>query len=107
MKLIHTIAELRAELGAYQRPALVPTMGNLHEGHLALVRQARPLGDVTVASIFVNRLQFAPNEDFGTYPRTLEADCEKLRAAACDLVFAPSESELYPEPQGYRVQPPA
>lgn len=107
MKLIHTIAELRAELGAYQRPALVPTMGNLHEGHLALVRQARPLGDVTVASIFVNRLQFAPNEDFGTYPRTLEADCEKLRAAGCDLVFAPSESELYPEPQGYRVQPPA
>ena len=107
MKLIHTIAELRAELGAYQRPALVPTMGNLHEGHLTLVRQARPLGDVTVASIFVNRLQFAPNEDFGTYPRTLEADCEKLRAAGCDLVFAPSESELYPEPQGYRVQPPA
>ncbi|MDH5708181.1 MAG: pantoate--beta-alanine ligase, partial [Hylemonella sp.] len=107
MKLIHTIAELRAELGAYQRPALVPTMGNLHEGHLTLVRQARPLGDVTMASIFVNRLQFAPNEDFGTYPRTLEADCEKLRAAGCDLVFAPSESELYPEPQGYRVQPPA
>ena len=106
MKLIHTIAELRAELGKYQRPAFVPTMGNLHEGHLALVKQAKPLGDVTVSSIFVNRLQFLPHEDFGTYPRTLEADCDKLRAAGCDIVFAPSEAELYPEPQGYKVQPP-
>ena len=106
MKLIHTIAELRAELGNYQRPAFVPTMGNLHEGHLALVKQAKPLGDVTVASIFVNRLQFLPHEDFGTYPRTLEADCAKLQAAGCDVVFAPSEAELYPEPQGYKVQPP-
>jgi pantoate--beta-alanine ligase len=106
MKLIHTIAELRAELAKYERPALVPTMGNLHEGHLALVKQAKPLGDVTVASIFVNRLQFLPHEDFGTYPRTLEADCAKLQAAGCDVVFAPSEQELYPEPQGYKVQPP-
>ena len=106
MKVIHTIAELRAELGKYQRPAFVPTMGNLHDGHLALVRQARTLGDVTVASIFVNRLQFLPHEDFGTYPRTLEADCEKLKAAGCDIVFAPSEQELYPQPQGYKVQPP-
>ncbi|HCY15869.1 MAG: pantoate--beta-alanine ligase [Curvibacter sp. GWA2_64_110] len=106
MKLIHTISELRAELANYQRPALVPTMGNLHDGHLALIRQAKPLGDVTVASIFVNRLQFAPHEDFDTYPRTLEADCAKLQAADCDVVFAPSERELYPEPQGYKVQPP-
>lgn len=106
MKVIHTIAELRAELGQYQRPAFVPTMGNLHEGHIALVKQARPLGDVMVSSIFVNRLQFLPHEDFGTYPRTLEADCEKLQAAGCDVVFAPSEAELYPEPQGYKVQPP-
>jgi len=106
MKLIHTISELRAELGKYQRPALVPTMGNLHDGHLALIRQAKPLGDVTVASIFVNRLQFAPHEDFDTYPRTLEADCAKLQAAGCDVVFAPSERELYPEPQGYKVTPP-
>lgn len=106
MKVIHTIAELRAELGQYQRPAFVPTMGNLHEGHIALVKQARPLGDVMVSSIFVNRLQFLPHEDFGTYPRTLEADCEKLQAAGCDVVFAPSEPELYPEPQGYKVQPP-
>ncbi len=106
MKLIHTISELRAELARYQRPAFVPTMGNLHEGHLALIKQAKPLGDVTVASIFVNRLQFLPHEDFGTYPRTLEADCDKLKAAGCDIVFAPSEAELYPEPQGYKVQPP-
>lgn len=106
MKLIHTIAELRAELARYERPALVPTMGNLHEGHLALVKQAKPLGDVTVASIFVNRLQFLPHEDFGTYPRTLEIDCKKLEAAGCDVVFAPSEQELYPEPQGYKLLPP-
>ena len=107
MKLIHTISELRAELARFERPAFVPTMGNLHDGHLALVRQAKPLGDVAVASIFVNRLQFLPHEDFGTYPRTLEADCAKLEAAGCDLVFAPSEAELYPQPQGYKVQPPA
>jgi pantoate--beta-alanine ligase len=106
MKLVHTIAELRAQLADFKRPALVPTMGNLHEGHIALVRQAKPLGDVTVASIFVNRLQFAPHEDFDTYPRTLQADCAKLEAAGCDLVFAPSEKELYPEPQTFKVQPP-
>jgi len=107
MKVIHTISELRAELARYELPAFVPTMGNLHEGHIALVKQAKPLGDVTVVSIFVNRLQFLPHEDFGTYPRTLEADCAKLQAVGCDIVFAPSEQELYPEPQGYKVQPPA
>ena len=106
MKLIHTVAELRAHLANYKRTALVPTMGNLHEGHIALVRQAKPLSDLTVASIFVNRLQFAPHEDFDTYPRTLDADCAKLQAAGCDLVFAPSEKELYPEPQTFKVQPP-
>ncbi len=107
MKLIHTISELRAELGKYQRPAFVPTMGNLHEGHIALVKQAKPLGDVTVVSIFVNRLQFLPHEDFGTYPRTLDADSAKLEAAGCDVLFAPSEQALYPEPQGYKVLPPS
>jgi pantoate--beta-alanine ligase len=107
MKIVHTIADLRAHLANYKRPALVPTMGNLHDGHLALVRQAKPLGDVTVASIFVNRLQFAPHEDFDTYPRTLEADAAKLEAVGCDVIFAPSEKELYPEPQTYKVQPPA
>ena len=107
MKIIHTIAELRDHLSAFQRPAFVPTMGNLHEGHLALVRQAKPLGDVTVASIFVNRLQFLPHEDFDTYPRTWDADCAKLESAGCDVLFAPNEKELYPEPQTFKVHPPA
>jgi pantoate--beta-alanine ligase len=107
MQVIHTLSALRAHLARFQHPALVPTMGNLHEGHLALVRQAKPLGDVTVASIFVNRLQFAPHEDFATYPRTLQADCEKLEAAGCDVVFAPSEAEFYPVAQTFKVQPPA
>jgi len=106
MKVVHTLAELRAALAPHASPAFVPTMGNLHEGHLDLVRTARSLGDVTVASIFVNRLQFAPHEDFDTYPRTLQADCAKLAQEGCDLVFAPAEHELYPEPQGFKVQPP-
>ena len=106
MKIVHTLDDLRSTLRPFNSPALVPTMGNLHAGHLDLVRTARPLGDVTVASIFVNRLQFAPHEDFDTYPRTLQADCEKLAAVGCDVVFAPSEKEMYPEPQGFKVQPP-
>jgi len=107
MQVIHTIADLRAALRPYRKPAFVPTMGNLHEGHIGLVEQAKGLGDVQVASIFVNRLQFLPHEDFNTYPRTLEADCDKLRAAGCDIVFAPNEREMYPEPQVYKVVPPA
>jgi pantoate--beta-alanine ligase len=107
MKIIRTIAELRTHLANFKHPAFVPTMGNLHDGHLALVRQAKPLGDVVVVSIFVNRLQFLPHEDFDTYPRTWEADCEALDAAGCDVVFAPSEKELYPEPQGFTIQPPS
>jgi pantoate--beta-alanine ligase len=106
MQLLHTIADLRAALSQYRHPAVVPTMGNLHAGHLALVRQAKPLGDVTISTIFVNRLQFAPHEDFDTYPRTLEADCAQLEAAGCDIVFAPSEQELYPQPQTFKVHPP-
>lgn len=106
MKIVHTIAELRTHLGQFKHPAFVPTMGNLHDGHLALVQQAQALGDVTVASIFVNRLQFLPHEDFDTYPRTWDSDCEKLRAAGCDVLFAPNEKELYPEPQTYKVHPP-
>ena len=81
-------------------------MGNLHEGHLSLVRIARERGGVVVASIFVNPLQFAPHADFAKYPRTLERDCELLAAGACDMVFAPSELEVYPEPQVYTVHPP-
>jgi pantoate--beta-alanine ligase len=106
MKIIYTIAELRAHLAAFKHPAFVPTMGNLHAGHLALVRQAKPLGDAVVVSIFVNRLQFLPHEDFDTYPRTWEADCQALEAAGCDVLFAPSEKELYPVPQGFTIQPP-
>ena len=105
MQIIHTIPELRAALAHSRNPAFVPTMGNLHDGHLALVRQARPLGDRLVASIFVNRLQFLPHEDFDSYPRTLQVDADKLRAAGCDVLFAPSEQDLYPEPQTFKVQP--
>ncbi|MED5621190.1 pantoate--beta-alanine ligase [Ideonella sp. BN130291] len=106
MRVIHTVAELREALAGARGTTFVPTMGNLHEGHLSLVKQARALGGPVVASIFVNRLQFAPHEDFGTYPRTLQRDCELLAPAGCDIVFAPSEAELYPEPQGYKVVPP-
>lgn len=105
MHIVHTIAELREKLGPFQRPAFVPTMGNLHDGHIALVRQAKPLGDVTVSSIFVNRLQFAPHEDFDSYPRTLDTDAQRLEAAGCDVLFAPREKELYPEPQTYKIHP--
>ena len=105
MHIVHTIAELRAQLSAFKRPAFVPTMGNLHAGHIALVKQAKPLGDVTVSSIFVNRLQFAPHEDFDSYPRTLDADAQRLEAAGCDVVFAPRERDLYPEPQTFKVHP--
>lgn len=105
MKIVRSVAELRQTLASAQRPAFVPTMGNLHEGHLSLIRQARPLGDVSVASIFVNRLQFLPHEDFDSYPRTWEADCAKLEAAGCDVLFAPRETDLYPEPQTFKVQP--
>ncbi|MFX1680364.1 pantoate--beta-alanine ligase [Mitsuaria sp. CC2] len=110
MKIHHDIAGLRAALAGGRPVAFVPTMGNLHDGHLALVRQAReavgPDG-LVVASIFVNRLQFAPHEDFDRYPRTLPRDAELLEGATCDLVFAPDEREMYPEPQGYKVHPPA
>ena len=105
MQVLHTVAELRAALGGASRCALVPTMGNLHEGHLALVRQACAHGLPVVSSIFVNRLQFAPHEDFDRYPRTLERDCGLLHDAGCSVVFAPSEAELYPQPQTFKVQP--
>ncbi len=107
MQIVHTIADLRAALAGRGRPAFVPTMGNLHEGHLSLVQQARQHGDVVVASIFVNRLQFLPHEDFYSYPRTFDADCAKLEAQGCDIVFAPKEKDLYPEPQTFKIQPDA
>ncbi len=107
MKVVHTIEELRDQLRGQLRVSFVPTMGNLHEGHLALMKLARQHGDPVVASIFVNRLQFGPNEDFEKYPRTLQDDIAKLeRDRNVYVLFAPDERELYPEPQSYRVQPP-
>lgn len=107
MKVVHTIEDLRDQLRGQLRVAFVPTMGNLHEGHLALMKLARQHGDPVVASIFVNRLQFGPNEDFDRYPRTLQNDIDKLEQARdVYVLFAPDEKELYPEPQSYRVQPP-
>ncbi len=111
MKICKTVDELRAALKGTTN-AFVPTMGNLHSGHIALMNLAaskKREGKVstTVASIFVNRLQFLPHEDFDSYPRTFEPDCLKLEAAGCDVVFAPLEKDMYPEPQGYKVHPPA
>lgn len=105
MELIHTVTELRKYLERVPNNVFVPTMGNLHEGHLRLVEEARPRGACTVVSIFVNRLQFGPKEDFERYPRTLADDCKMLESIDCDVVFAPDEQELYPEPQTYTVQP--
>src|SRR5574340_194099 len=105
MQVIFTIAELRARLGAERAVAFVPTMGNLHEGHLNLVKRAREHGSCVVASIFVNPLQFGPSEDFDRYPRTLEADCARLQGWA-DVVFAPSVNEMYPVQQTMFVEPP-
>lgn len=107
MQIINTIAEMRALRRTAKSLAFVPTMGNLHDGHLSLVEIARRHADVVVVSIFVNRLQFGQGEDFDRYPRTFQADCDKLRAAGCTAVFAPDENELYPQPQQYFVEPPA
>ena len=105
MQLIHSVAELRARLANETAIAFVPTMGNLHEGHIELVRIGRQRGTCVVVSIFVNPLQFGPNEDFDKYPRTLDADCAKLQGMA-DVVFAPSVGEMYPEKQTIYVEPP-
>ena len=113
MLVVHSIADLQFALAGASLRALVPTMGNLHQGHLDLMQIARKQVDArissggkTVASIFVNRLQFAPHEDFDSYPRTLENDCALLEANGCDVVFAPFEKDLYPEPQVFTVHPP-
>ncbi|TAG82105.1 MAG: pantoate--beta-alanine ligase [Betaproteobacteria bacterium] len=105
MEVIHTVAELRKYLQGVPNNVFVPTMGNLHDGHLRLVEEAAPRGACTVVSIFVNRLQFGPHEDFDRYPRTLRDDCDKLESIGVDVVFAPDEAELYPQPQQYVVNP--
>ncbi len=107
MQIHSAIADLRTALKSRGRVVFVPTMGNLHAGHISLMEQARAHGDTVVASIFVNRLQFGPNEDFDKYPRTFQADCDKLTAAGVDVLFAPTETDLYPAPQEYFVEPPA
>ena len=107
MKIIHTIQELRDWRREAGSVAFVPTMGNLHEGHLALVREAAKRADQVVVSIFVNRLQFGQGEDFDRYPRTLEQDAAKLAGEGVAVLFAPSEQELYPNvAQQYNVVPP-
>ncbi len=106
MKIISSIDDLRDQLRGQLRTVFVPTMGNLHEGHLSLMRLARKHGDPIVASIFVNRLQFGPNEDFDKYPRTFQADVDKLEREGVYVLFAPTEKDLYPEPQAFRVSPP-
>ncbi len=106
MDLIHRVAQLRARLAGEPSVALVPTMGNLHAGHLSLVAEAKRHAGCVVTSIFVNRLQFEPGGDFDRYPRSIEGDCAALERAGCHVVFAPDEAELYPEPQEIRIVPP-
>lgn len=106
MKIISSIEELRDHMRGQLRTAFVPTMGNLHDGHLSLMRLAKRHGDPIVASIFVNRLQFGPNDDFDKYPRTFAADVAKLEKEGVYVLFAPTEKDLYPEPQEFRISPP-
>ncbi len=106
MLVIHTVSELRQRLSSEASVAFVPTMGNLHSGHLDLVRIAHQHAKCVVVSIFVNPLQFGANDDFGKYPRTLQTDCDKLKACGVAVVFAPSEADLYPQPQQVTVEPP-
>jgi pantoate--beta-alanine ligase len=107
MQIIERVADLQAAVSEQRAINFVPTMGNLHAGHLSLVRMARQRKGVVIASIFVNPLQFAPNEDFAKYPRTFDSDCALLAKAGCDIVFNPTPSEMYPEPQEFKVHPPA
>ena len=105
MDVIHSAADLRARLQREPNNVFVPTMGNLHDGHIQLINIAKPRAACTVVSIFVNRLQFGPREDFDRYPRTLEADSARLKAAGVDVLFVPDEKEIYPEPQTFVVEP--
>jgi pantoate--beta-alanine ligase len=105
MDIIHSAAALRERLQREPNNVFVPTMGNLHEGHIELIRIAKPRAACTVVSIFVNRLQFGPREDYDRYPRTLPVDSAKLKDVGVDVVFAPDEKEIYPEPQTFVVEP--
>jgi len=105
MDVIHSVSELRKRLQREPNNVFVPTMGHLHDGHIQLIKIAKPRAACTVVSIFVNRLQFGPREDFDRYPRTLVADAERLEAAGVNVVFAPDEREIYPEQQTFVVEP--
>lgn len=107
MDVITSVADLAARLAGERGIAFVPTMGNLHAGHITLVQLARQHGQCVVVSIFVNPLQFGANEDLASYPRTLPADLERLSAAGADVIFVPMETDLYPQPQTIQVEPPA
>ena len=105
MDIVTSVTALRERLQREPNNVFVPTMGNLHDGHIDLIRIAKPKAACTVVSIFVNRLQFGPKEDFERYPRTFQSDCDKLRGAGVNVVFAPDEKEIYPEPQTFAVEP--
>jgi pantoate--beta-alanine ligase len=105
MDVIHSVADLRERLQREPNNVFVPTMGNLHAGHMRLITIGKPRAACTVVSVFVNRLQFGPQEDFDRYPRTLQSDFEECRAAGVDVVFVPDEREIYPEPQTFVVEP--
>jgi pantoate--beta-alanine ligase len=105
MDIITSVKALRERLQREPDNVFVPTMGNLHAGHIELMRIAKPKAACTVVSIFVNRLQFGPKEDFERYPRTFESDCNMLKSVGVDVVFAPTETEIYPEPQSFVVEP--
>ncbi|MEP6605177.1 MAG: pantoate--beta-alanine ligase, partial [Nitrosospira sp.] len=106
MEIITDISSLRVRLKRESSIAFVPTMGGLHEGHMSLVRLAQQKSNCVVASIFVNRLQFAPTDDFDRYPRTLTSDCEQLEHQNTDVVFTPDDSSLYPVRQEFMLEPP-
>ncbi|MPZ45577.1 MAG: pantoate--beta-alanine ligase [Betaproteobacteria bacterium] len=105
MDVIHSVADLRERLQHEPNNVFVPTMGNLHPGHIQLITIAKPRAACTVMSVFVNRLQFGPKEDFDRYPRTLQSDFAQCRAAGVDVVFVPDEREIYPERQTFVVEP--
>ena len=105
MDIITSVRDLRERLRREPDNVFVPTMGNLHEGHIQLMRLAKQRAACTVVSIFVNRLQFGPKEDFERYPRTLQADSDMMKEIGVDVVFAPRETEIYPELQTFVVEP--
>ncbi|MDP4835806.1 MAG: pantoate--beta-alanine ligase [Burkholderiales bacterium] len=106
MEIIRTISELRARLSSEDQVCCVPTMGNIHDGHLSLVRIGKERAPIVVTTVFVNRLQFGQSDDFSRYPRTFEDDCAKLESLGNDIVFCPNEDEMYPEPQVFFIEPP-